>query len=530
MPMLAHESILKSAETVPDRDALRFLANGEEVTERLTYGVLAQGALNRADWLVDAGLEGQPVALVIEPGALFIETLVACLFAGAIVSPLPVPRQALAVERVIGALADLRPAAILTTSTLACLPALAARQEIVRPLDEPWIAPRAVLRRREPTDPAIIQYSSGSTAEPRGIVLTHGNIAANLAMMRAVSLGKPGDISVSWLPHSHDMGLFGTILAPLWHDSTAVLMPPAAFLRRPMRWLRAMSEHGGTHSTAPNFGYGLAARRAAPDEMAGLDLSSWRVAFIGAEPTLPATLEVFARATEPAGFRPSAFQSCYGLAEATLLCTSGLPQVENGRVTCGSPVAGCELLLRSVPAISDVGSGEILVAGPHVSPGLWDPAVAGGIRPFDDCEMGSGGKVYVPTGDLGRFAQDGSLIVLDRLKDILPVRSGSLGPTEVEDAACGVDERIEAAAAVPDARPGSYVVRLALEANERRMTETERHAVASRITNRLAERFGIETRVWFFAPWELPRTTSGKIRRFAVRNMISSQETNDAQV
>uniref|UniRef100_UPI0035939050 AMP-binding protein n=1 Tax=Aestuariivirga sp. TaxID=2650926 RepID=UPI0035939050 len=253
--MLAHEGILQTAERAPDRDALRFLANGEDVTERLTYAELAQRGTDRAHWLCALGLEGQPVALVMEPGALFVETLVACLLAGAVVSPLPVPKQALAVERVIGALADLRPAAILTTSALASLPALATHPGIIHALDEPWTAPRAILRRRGADEPAIVQYSSGSTAEPRGIVLTHANIAANLAMMNQVSGGEPGNVSVSWLPHSHDMGLFGTILAPLWHDSTAVLMPPAAFLRRPMRWLRAMSAHGGTHSTAPNFGY-----------------------------------------------------------------------------------------------------------------------------------------------------------------------------------------------------------------------------------------------------------------------------------
>jgi len=331
---------------------------------------------------------------------------------------------------------------------------------------------------------------------------------------------------VGWLPASHDMGLFGTVLAPLWHDSTAVLMPPQAFLRRPMRWLRALAEHGGTHSTAPNFGYALAARRADPEEMARLDLSRWRIACIGAEPTLPRTLEAFAEATAAAGFRPSAWRSSYGLAEATLLCSSGPPRISGTRVSCGLPARGCALRLRPGPDLP-AGSGEVLIAGPHVSPGLWDAAAPTRPRPFEGTEIASDGTRFVPTGDLGRFEAK-ELIVLDRLKDILPLRGGALGPVEVEQAACELDDRIEAAAAVPDDRPGSYVVRLAVELPSRRIDAETRAVLARALAARLAERFGIETRVCFFSPWELPRTTSGKIRRYAVRALITERETAHA--
>ncbi len=524
--MLVHDAILRTAGNIPDRDALRFLAHGEDVTERLTYGALAEQSLIRANRLAAAGLSGRAVALILEPGALFVEVLVACLMAGVIVSPLTVPRQPLSVNRVTSALSNLRAAAILTTAEIAALPALSGRAEPIICLDrEEEPAPAGMLRRPAPGDPAVVQYSSGSTAEPRGIVLTHGNIAANLAMMRLAMEGQPGCVSVSWLPHSHDMGLFGTILAPLWNDSTAVLMPPQAFLRRPTRWLRAISVHGGTHSTAPNFGYALAARRANPADMAELDLSGWRIACIGAEPTLPATLEAFAAATEPAGFRPAAFRSCYGLAEATLLCTSGPLRAVGERVTCGASVEGNRIRLRAV-AEAPADAGEVLIAGDHVSPGIWDPDEPSSLRPFDGVEVDADGTCFVPTGDLGIMSGT-ELVILDRLKDILPVRGGALGPTEVEQAACAVDERIEAAAAVPDAKPGSYVVRLAIEVNDRRFPRAERDALSRQLTDKLAELFGIETRVWFFASWELPRTTSGKIRRFAVRDLITAQEAAD---
>lgn len=521
--MLTHEVIVATADRTPELTAIRFLGAGTEITEARTYGALCEGALKRAGWIGAQGLRGQPVVLVFEPGVLFIETLLACLMSGAIAVPLPVPRHHSSIDRLRAALGDLGNPAILTTSDVADLPALQSLGGPIHRLDRiPGVAD-GITRAPAAGDPAVIQYSSGSTARPRGIVITQGNIAANLPMMIRAMDAVPGDVVVNWLPHTHDMGLFGTILAPLWVGGTAVLMPPTAFLRRPMRWLQAISDFGGTQSTAPNFGYALAVRRSRPEDIAKLKLAQWRTACVGSEPTLPETLISFADAMRPAGFRPRTFQSCYGLAEATLLCATGRPVLDGGPVSCGEPVPGCKIRLRPTALVPRRGVGEIMIAGDHVSPGTWDAAQPGRIRPLDGTETTDSGDIYVPTGDLGEFVQ-GRLFIRDRLKDLLPVRGGTLGPVEVEQVVLAQDPLIATATAVPDAKPGSYKVRVAIELTHRGIDAAQVDPIRDRIRDALAERFGIQSEIHNFAPNTLPRTTSGKIQRFAVRGLLTDPE------
>jgi acyl-CoA synthetase (AMP-forming)/AMP-acid ligase II len=527
--MLLHEQLCLTKQKQPDLTAFRFLADGEEVTVSLTYAELYDAAEQQALWMTEAGLSGRPVALIFEPGVEFVICFFACLMSGAIAVPLPSPGTRGEADRVMSSLDDLGQAVILTKDTLADLPVLKRRSERLLVFNPNPEVTTSVLNPVTADTLAVVQYSSGSTAQPRGIVLTQGNISANLTMIKHMMGVRPGNVCVSWLPHSHDMGLFGTILGPLWTCGTVVLMPPNAFLRRPVRWLRALDQHGGTHMVGPNFGYALAARAAKRADLSDLDLTSLEVACIGAEPTLPATLKEMVSVLGSAGFTAEAFQSCYGLAEATLLCTSGCPDPDSTPVSCGRPAPGCEIRLRPCPEFPQPGVGEVMIAGPHVSSGLWDAKSDTGIRPFPGQETDANGTVFVPTGDVGRIT-GGELYFLDRVKDLLPIRGGTLGPVEVERAVCDLSAVIETATAVPDDVPGSYVVRIAVELARKNVDDTLKADLRRSITETLARRFGIQVSIWFFTPRKLPRTTSGKIRRFEARRILSETETEHEPV
>ncbi|MCA0920131.1 AMP-binding protein [Pseudooceanicola nanhaiensis] len=524
MTLLIHDRILQAADAAPGAEALRFLPNGEEVGARLSYGALAAQGLQLARALARRGLTGRPVALLLDPGPELPVALLGLFRAGAIATPLPMPVGAGPLRRVESALAALRPAAILCAPSVAQHPAL-------RRAGVPCLTVAELLAEARdsgspdgpaPDAPAVIQFSSGSTAEPRGIVLSHANVAANLAMIRDCSGAGPGTVTVTWLPHSHDMGLFGTLLTPLFAGATMVQMPPNAFLRRPYRWLKALSDHRANYTAAPDFGYALSLRRLSPALCEGLDLSALSSAFIGAEPTRMSTVEAFSTALAPAGFRRSALVSCYGLAEATLLCSAG-PALPAGRhATCGSAVPGVRLTLRPTPLSPVPGTGEVLVGGPHVAIGLWRGATQDH-APFPEEVIDAGGHRMVPTGDLGRI-EDGQLQILDRLKDTLALRGGTIGPAEIEAEARATDPRITAAAAVPapetPAGTPSADVALAIEIDSRRLVPGAEDEITRAVAARLAAAFGLQVSLHPFAPWKLPRTTSGKIRRFAVRDLI----------
>ncbi|MGR9073470.1 MAG: AMP-binding protein [Gammaproteobacteria bacterium] len=520
------------ARTIPSEEAIRFLENGEEVTERFSYAALWEQACVQAKRLASLPLKGKPVVLIYDAGPDFILALLACLLVGGIAVPLPVPRQERACRRFLSVIDFLKPSALLTTSSLRSLPDLArcgvltvCSDEDVNGDDHPFISPDITA-----DTPAVIQFSSGSTGEPRGIVLTHGNIAANLQMIRQVFQARlvskcaVGSVCASWLPHHHDMGLFGTILAPLTAGAVLVQMPPEAFLRRPSRWLSAISEHRADFAGAPNFGYAICNRRMATKSIAGLDLSNWRVAFLGGEPAWPETLETFASLTRSAGFRKEAYLNCYGLAEATLMCSAGNPIAKGAHLTSGEQVPGCRILLRPLPADIKADGGEICISGDHVSPGLWSPEPDGHTVPHKDLFEGPDGCRYLPTGDIGTFV-DEQILVLERLKDILPVRGGSIGPNEIETLVLSSQPKVEAVAAVmsPDSRSES--IHLAIEMNPREMTPSDCEAMISDIKTQIAEAYGVRIDVSLHPRGRLPRTTSGKIQRFATRQMIARIES-----
>ena len=535
----------------PDRTAFTYLSDGEHADTSLTYRELDRRARRMAT-LLQAHVEpGARVCLFYPPGLEYIEALFGCFYAGMIAVPGYPPRSRRRLHRLEALVEDPERVVAMCPARVMSLmrPSLDAAPESIRNL--PWILSD---RHDEPGDTwsppavktssvALVQYTSGSTAGARGVMLTHENLLHNLDQIRC-RFGLSGESrGVIWLPPYHDMGLIGGILQPVFAGFPCTVMAPTAFLQRPFRWLEAISRYRGTATGGPNFAYELCVRKIPPAEREKLDLSSWEIAFNGAEPVRPETMERFADAFADCGFRRRAFHPCYGLAEAGLMVTSGWPlagavaeairadaltqdRVETGdRATlqmagCGSAVSGTTVRIvdpRSCEECPPDRIGEIWVCGPSVASGYWgrpeETAAAFRGKLAGDLE----GKAYLRTGDLG-YLRDGELFVTGRLKDLIILDGANYNPHEIEAAVegCHVALRRGAVAAFGLAVDGSERLVIAHEIEPR--TEYPAGEVAAAVRRAVSDRSGLEVgALVLLKAGTIPKTSSGKIRRGACR-------------
>jgi len=531
--------------------AYTFLADGEREAESWSYADLDRRARALGAVLTARGLGGERALLLYPAGLEFLAGFFGCLYAGAVAVPAYPPRRRRALARLEGVCRDARPAVVLTTAALAARvrdwlaehPELAATPWLAT--DDPdaspaeaWRPPGVAAR-----DLALLQYTSGSTGDPRGVMVRHGDLLANQEAIRRAFRQGPESVVVGWLPLYHDMGLIGNVLQPLYTGGRCVLMSPVAFLQRPLRWLRAIDRHRATTSGGPDFAYDLCARKVRPDEAAGFDLASWRVAFNGAEPVRAATLERFAAAFAACGFDRSAFRPCYGLAEATLLVSgerageqplvrsflaeelarhravSDPSCVGPALVGCGVVAAGQEVRVVDPDTREPVPAGavgELWVAGAGVAAGYWR-------RPQEShaafgAHLASGAGPFLRTGDLG-FLADGQLFVTGRLKDLVILRGRNVYPQDVE---------ATAQASHPAVRPGgSAAFAVELDGAERLVVACEIEPRAAADPVEVAETVRIRTgeehevpvhEVVVVPAGSIPRTSSGKLRRGACRD------------
>jgi acyl-CoA synthetase (AMP-forming)/AMP-acid ligase II len=307
-----------------------FLPENGAGAERLTYAALDREARAIAQLLRESGAYGQPVLLVLPPGLQFVSAFFGCLYAGAIATPAYPPASEKNAIRLASIVADARPPVGLTTSYImnSRRPSVA---ELFTDASIRWLTVDALEDGRaddwrpphvEAYTPALLQYTSGSTAAPKGVMITHANLLHNQSLIQRAFGQNEESVTVSWLPLYHDMGLIGAVLQPLYVGAECVLLPSISFLQRPVRWLEVISEYRATTSGGPNFAFDLCARKVTAEQKQNLDLSSWSVAFTGAEPVIAETLDRFASEFAECGFNPKAFQPCYGLAEATLLVSA----------------------------------------------------------------------------------------------------------------------------------------------------------------------------------------------------------------
>ncbi|MET8585657.1 fatty acyl-AMP ligase [Streptomyces collinus] len=544
----------------PERVAYRHLVTGDcdgEIQE-LTYGRLATRARAVAAWLQERGLAGSRAMLLHPPGLEFVCAYLGCLSAGVIAVP-GVPPQGRAqnhraLTRMKRLVADADAKVILGgREVIAALDGMAEQlpelDGIARVATED-ITDDAAAGWREPEltadSVAFLQYTSGSTSAPRGVAVTHGNLLDNERVITERMGHTPevlaehgNELFVSWLPVYHDMGLIGPVLNTVYLGATATLFSPLHFLQRPDRWLTTVSRYRPHTSGGPNFAYELCLKHAGPDLLDRLDLSSWKVAFNGAEPVRAATLRRFADTFAPAGFRREALYPCYGLAEATLMVTGGdvgtaptllaaaegtpnAGEADAAAVGCGRPGPGVTVAVVHPEwhkELSDGEVGEIWVGGASVAKGYWRNALA--TRETFRAQLPGREGRFLRTGDLG-FLRDGELFVTGRLKDLLVVDGRNHYPQDLELTAelshpalrpgCTAAFSVDAGAAGADGEQPVLVAEIALDdaGESEKITDLVRSAVG--------EAHGLSVReVVLVRPGTIPKTSSGKIQRRGTR-------------
>jgi acyl-CoA synthetase (AMP-forming)/AMP-acid ligase II len=466
-----------------------------------------------------------------------------CLYAGVVAVPAFPPRPNRGRSRLEGILQDCDAALVLSPSRVASglsdgltthgrwesLPCLATDDVALDRADE-WDGPSAAGE-----DIAYLQYTSGSTSEPRGVIVTHANVLYNCAYMRKVFALSSETVAVTWAPHFHDMGLIEGLANPLCGGYPTLLMPPAHFVGRPIRWLQAITRRRATHTGGPNFAYDLCVRAVRPEQRAELDLSSLETAYSGSEPVRRATLERFSEYFAPCGFRREAFHPAYGLAETTLMVTGGRsprgPVYRNfGTPSTPRVLVGCGRAHdRTVVAIVDPGTrrrcpegdeGEIWVGGPTVAGGYWRRPDATR-ETFQATTADTAEGPFLRTGDLGRLDQ-GELFITGRLKDLIILNGANLYPQDIEWVAGEAHDALRpgacAAFSVDVDDEERLVVAQEVERRHRAASTAELDEIAGAVRQEVARAFDVEVyTVQLLKVGALPRTSSGKVRRHACR-------------
>jgi acyl-CoA synthetase (AMP-forming)/AMP-acid ligase II len=556
------EVLLRAANVNPQRTALRFLGpNGD--SEDLTFAGLDRRARCIADFLRQRSVVGDAVLLVFPTGLEFLPAFLGCLYAGVLAVPLAAPVRAEDRSRIRQIASNCN--AVIGLTVHGTIDRLFdagndATNALVRSVSFEWVSVEDIRDRsasyfanRSPSSVGIpsahlngaayVQYTSGSTSSPRGVVVTATGLLHNLrCIANALTIG-PDDVCVTWLPHFHDMGLVGTLLAPLFVGASSVLMSPLDFVRAPIKWLQAFTKFRGTFTAAPNFGYELCAKRVTPSERVDLELSSWRAAANGSEPVRADTVRRFTERFAEVGFDPSAMAPCYGLAEATLVVSMSRPSCPVSFVSLDkkllsrgiieeTSVEGGETLVGSGPAVlgTDIAIvdpvtrrrqvpnsvGEIWIRGESVAKGYHnsDPE-------FSACfnaQINNEGELFLRTGDLG-FIHDGELFVTGRIKDLIIMRGRNIHPQDIEFTAQ------EAHPGLRSTRSVAFAVQVQGEDGVIILQEVRASLRMARFDEAISKVRGAINRVHGIDPLEialLPRraialTSSGKLARWQSR-------------
>jgi 1-acyl-sn-glycerol-3-phosphate acyltransferase len=543
------QSLWRHAELEPDRLHVFLRDDAAQASEQaLSYGRLREEAAAVAAGLRERGVaRGDTVALMLPTGLDFLRSFFGILLLRAVPVPIYPPLRLDRLEEYAA-----RQSAILADAQVALLVTIARARPVAALLKPAVPTLRDVVTADELAQPgasdpgpdgdaddaAFIQYTSGSTGQPKGVLLTHANLLANIrAIARGLEL-RPTDSGVSWLPLYHDMGLIGAWLNCLHNGLPLTLLPPTAFLARPERWLWAIHERRATLSAAPNFAYELCARRIGEEALEGIDLGSWRVALNGAEPVSPATLDRFARRFARCGFDPRAMTPVYGLAECSVALA--FPKIGRGPRVDRVRREPFEREARALPAESGAGGlefvsvgsalpehevrvvddegrdvdervvGRLVFRGPSMTSGYYrKPEATAAV-------MLPGG--WLDSGDLA-YRADGELHVCGRRKDLIIKGGRNLVPQEIEEAAAsveGVRRGCVVAFGVPSASLGTEA--LVVVAETRAADEADRERLAAAVTERVAAAVEIPPdRVVLVAPGAVPKTSSGKLRRADTR-------------
>ena len=536
---------------LPDRGAERL---------SLSFAELYTRARALAVSLADRGQKGDRAVLLFSPGLDFIVAFFACLLAGVIAVPMMIPRRASSRDASAAILADCSPCFAMTRRDLVtdARPELMERFGIGR-LDWVFVDCRrpvsAELRAPLPLpareDIALLQYTSGSTSSPKGVMVSHRNLIENSEMIRIALGNTRNSTHVSWVPLYHDMGLILNVLQSFYVGALCVLLAPVSFMQRPLSWLRAIHDYRAEVAGGPNFAFDLCVRRHRPEEIHGIDLSCWKVALNGAEPIRASTIDRFAATFAPYGFDAKSIHPAYGMAEATLLISAGRrgtgpitrridrdalqrnqivapakAQDAQILVGCGRRLVGERLAIVDPETRMSRGPGllgEVWVAGPNVAHGYWrnPEATASAFR----ARTASGGaQSWLRTGDLGFLDENGELYITGRIKDLIIIRGINHYPQDIEetvqDCHTALRRHCGAAFSVPDHNDEEQLVLVQeVERTFRRQIAVEE--IIAAIREAISKEHEIAAReIVLIRTGSLPKTSSGKIQRRLTRQMF----------
>jgi len=536
----------------PDDRAYVFLSEKESEEAALTFAELHRRAVIVAAHLATQLGKGDRALLMFPSGLDFITAFFGCLVAGVVAVPIMPPRRTSMRDSSESIIADCGARVLLTTSGL-----IENRVDIrarLRHIDLEWIAvdtlspgandcaTESLALTRE--DVAFLQYTSGSTSAPKGVMVTHGNLLENLEMIRLALGNTPRSTYVLWIPFYHDMGLVLNVLESFYLGALCVVLSPATFVQRPLVWLRAIGRYQAEVASGPNFAFDLCVSRFRAEQMEDVDLSCWKVALNGAEPVRAATIDQFVAKFAPYGFDPLTMYPAYGMAEATLLISGGrrgggaitraasrealsqgmivAPQSKGDTqvlVGCGRALVGEEIAIvdaqsrqrRPVDAI-----GEIWVRGANVTAGYWQNSVATA-ETFAATIAGEDGAPWLRTGDLGFFDDAGNIYITGRIKDVIIIYGNNHYPQDIEATMQSTHPALRQNCGVAF----SFVDQRGLEklVLVQEVERTQRHQISTdEIENRIREAISNEHdigvhEIVLVRPGSIPKTTSGKIQR-----------------
>jgi acyl-CoA synthetase (AMP-forming)/AMP-acid ligase II len=553
--------LIELASNRPDQNCYTFLTGIHGDEELISYGELDLAARSLASHF-RLYCHGHDLAVLLyQPGLDFIKAFFACLYAGIVAVPVNLPRrknQATGLEFVIR---DSGARLVLSTSSLKdSLPDWISQNtgdaDVVLLetdlLEQAYIDPVS-LPDRSPNDLALLQYTSGSTSNPKGVVIDHGNILANQKMIYNSFEHSEETVVVGWLPHYHDMGLIGNIIQPIFAGCRCILMSPMYFLQRPIRWMETINKYRGTTSGGPNFAFDLCAREIDNSDIRHLDLSSWTLTFCGAERIYPDTLKRFAQAFKSCGFNVRAFYPCYGLAEVTLIATGGdkkaKPIVRHfdqsllgknvaksvfrkrkntiSLVGCGKALGEEELIIvnpGSLQKQADMKIGEIWMRGDNIARGYWKQPDETDITFNAFSRDGSG--PYYRSGDLG-FIFDDELFVTGRLKELIIVRGQNIYPHDVELMVTTCDDDLRPLSCIAFAVDTDMGEELVILAESKKRRPQNKSEIVQKIQERVIDECGVSaSHVEIVGPMRLPRTSSGKLQRILCKQQYLEQSIN----
>ena len=544
----------------PDGVVFQFMSNGVDVTDSITFKQFDERVRACASKLIAMGLRGQRALLMYPSGMDFIVAFFGCQYAGVTAVPAYPPRRNRSMGRINSIAVDASTSVALTTREVIDRRNLMA-VDCSHLLNQEWVATDEIPIEMagdwrnpdvQPEDLAIIQYTSGSTGSPKGVMLSQYNVMENCRYITSAFQIDETARGVFWLPYYHDMGLIGGLISPFYVGGRSTTMSPPHFLARPSRWLRAISSCGGNVSGGPNFAYSLCCEKVTEEQCEGLDLSNWRVAFNGAEPIRPEILDRFTKKFEPYGFRHVAHYPCYGMAEATLIVTGGNPannhvvgnfdaeelvqhRVKNVDADHENvkPMVGCGThLLDEEVIIVDPGTrqqlaedriGEVWVRSKSVGQGYWEKDEETKAT-FRAELVGQPGKFYMRTGDLG-FLRGSELYVTGRLKDMIIIRGVNRYPQDIEATAEECHRKMRAGGSAAFAVDHWVREQLVIVSEVDRSQDTNWDDIIQDIRSAVIEQHDLPPDVILLVRGgSTPKTSSGKVQRHACRQQYIDDE------